>query len=41
MDGTLNAAADTAGDGLADVETEGDLDEWGMEFWRKNSVSLV
>ena len=39
-DGILEAAADTAGYGCADVEVEGDQDEWGMAMVTKNSVSL-
>ena len=39
-DSILEAAADTAGCGRADVEVEGDQDEWGMAVVTKNSVSL-
>jgi hypothetical protein len=52
-DGTLDDATDMAGDGIleaavdragrrgADVETEGDRDEWSMSVVAKNLVSLV
>jgi len=39
-DDTLDTAVDTAHDGAADVETEGDRDKWGMARGTKNSVSL-
>jgi hypothetical protein len=39
-DDTLNTAADTAHDGAADVETEGNWDKWSMAKGTKNSVSL-
>ncbi len=40
-DGILEAAADTAGHGGADIEMEGDRDEWGRSMATKNSVSRV
>ena len=40
IDDTLDVAADTAHDGAADVETEGDQDEWGLAMGTKNLVSL-
>jgi hypothetical protein len=39
-DGILKVAADTAGCRRADVEVEGDWDEWGMAMVTKNLVSL-
>jgi len=40
-DGILEAAADTAGHEGADIEMEGDRDEWGRSMVTKNLVSRV
>jgi hypothetical protein len=40
-DGILEAATDIAGHRGADIEMEGDWDEWGRSMATKNSVSHV